>query len=142
MIRFTSAEVQSLLKLKDNLDAALNKFGDNHEQNKISSFLLDVLFLVFSKFKLYSPFISSFSTLKLMMKTEEFQMLFDLIKLLLDDESVATLVQDCPSQPLNISCSDNQGGIKYFTSWEPILSAKNFARNSGSQTRQKIPKQR
>ena len=35
-----------------------------------------------------------------------------------------------------------QGGIKYFTSWEPILSAKNFARNSGSQTRQKIPKQR
>ena len=35
-----------------------------------------------------------------------------------------------------------QGGIKYFTSWEPILSAKNFARNSGSQTQQKIPKQR
>ena len=30
-----------------------------------------------------------------------------------------------------------QGGIKYFTSWEPILSAKNFARNSGSQTRQR-----
>ena len=30
-----------------------------------------------------------------------------------------------------------QGGIKYFTSWEPILSGKNFARNSGSQTRQK-----
>ena len=107
MIRFNSGEVQSLLKLKDNLDAALNKFGDNHEQNKISSFLLDVLFLVFSKFKLYSPFISSFSTLKLMMKTEEFQMLFDLIKLLLDDESVARLVQDCLSQPLNISCSDN-----------------------------------
>ena len=33
-----------------------------------------------------------------------------------------------------------QGGIKYFTSWEPILSAKNFARNSGSQTRQKTSK--
>ena len=31
-----------------------------------------------------------------------------------------------------------QGGIKYFTSWEPILSAENFARNSGSQTRQKM----
>ena len=30
-----------------------------------------------------------------------------------------------------------QGGIKYFTSWEPILSARNFARNSGSQTRQR-----
>ena len=29
-----------------------------------------------------------------------------------------------------------QGGIKYFTSWEPILLAENFARNSGSQTRQ------
>ena len=30
-----------------------------------------------------------------------------------------------------------QGGIKYFTLWEPILSAKSFARNS-SQTRQKV----
>ena len=30
-----------------------------------------------------------------------------------------------------------QGGIKYFTSWEPILSAINFTRNSGNQTRQK-----
>ena len=30
-----------------------------------------------------------------------------------------------------------QGGIKYFTSWEPILLAKNFARNSGSQLQQK-----
>lgn len=36
----------------------------------------------------------------------------------------------------------NQGGIKYFTSWEPILSAENFARNSGSQTRQERSKQR
>ena len=34
----------------------------------------------------------------------------------------------------------NQGGIKYFTSWEPILSAKNFARNSRSQTQQKTSK--
>ena len=34
----------------------------------------------------------------------------------------------------------HQGGMKYFTSWEPILSAKNFARNSGSQTRQKTSK--
>ena len=34
----------------------------------------------------------------------------------------------------------SQGGMKYFTSWEPILSVKNFARNSGSQTRQKTSK--
>ena len=33
-----------------------------------------------------------------------------------------------------------QGGIKYFASWEPILSAKNFAPNSVSQTRQKMSK--
>ena len=30
-----------------------------------------------------------------------------------------------------------QGGIKHFTSWELMLSAKNFARNSGIQMRQK-----
>ena len=34
----------------------------------------------------------------------------------------------------------NQGGIKYFTLWEPVLSAKNFAQNSVSQTRQKTSK--
>ena len=34
----------------------------------------------------------------------------------------------------------SQDGIKYFTSWELILSAKNFARNSVSQTRQKTSK--
>ena len=33
-----------------------------------------------------------------------------------------------------------QVGIKYFTSWDPVFSAKNFARNSGSQTRQKMSK--
>ena len=32
-----------------------------------------------------------------------------------------------------------QGGMKYFTSWEPILSAKNFARNT-RKTRQKTSK--
>ena len=31
----------------------------------------------------------------------------------------------------------DQGGIKHFTSWEPMLSVKNFARNSGSKMRQK-----
>ena len=36
--------------------------------------------------------------------------------------------------------SKSQGGIKYFTSWEPILSANNFARNSVSQTQQKTSK--
>ena len=34
----------------------------------------------------------------------------------------------------------NQGRIKYFTSWEPILSAENFTQNSGSQTRQEHSK--
>ena len=34
-------------------------------------------------------------------------------------------------------CDPDQGGIKHFTSWEPMLSGKNFARNSGSQMRQK-----
>ena len=34
----------------------------------------------------------------------------------------------------------DQGGMKYFTSWEPILSATNFARNSVSQRRQKTSK--
>ena len=33
-----------------------------------------------------------------------------------------------------------QGGMKYFASWEPILSAKSFARNSRSQTPQKTSK--
>ena len=44
--------------------------------------------------------------------------------------------------PINvlIEISAIQGGIKYFTSWEPRLSAKNFARNSVSQMRQKTSK--
>ena len=36
-----------------------------------------------------------------------------------------------------INYSQTQSGIKYFTSWKLILSAKNFARNSGSRMRQK-----
>ena len=39
-----------------------------------------------------------------------------------------------------IEISAIQGGIKYFTSWEPILSANNLARDSGIQPRQKTSK--
>ena len=35
---------------------------------------------------------------------------------------------------------DEQDGKEYFTSWEPILSAKYFATNSVSQMRQKTSK--
>ena len=40
----------------------------------------------------------------------------------------------------NLRGNPAQGGIKYFTLWEPILSSKNFAQNIGSQMPQRVSK--
>ena len=108
-IRFKPSDIETFLKLQQNLDEAQTKYGDPDApplMSKLFSIPMDVLLAAMPKLKLDASANAAFDTFKLLMEDDAFELLSALASTLLESEKQEELIQGCTSQQLNISCRD------------------------------------
>eukprot|EP00092_Neocalanus_flemingeri_P003197 GFUD01003416.1.p1 GENE.GFUD01003416.1~~GFUD01003416.1.p1 ORF type:complete len:1055 (+),score=218.84 GFUD01003416.1:46-3210(+) len=107
--RFKPSDIETFLKLQQNLDDAQLKYGDPDApplMSKLFSIPMDVLLSAMPKLKLDDSAKAAFDTFKLLMEDEDFELLSALASTLLETEAQEKLIQGCTSQQLDISCRD------------------------------------
>ena len=107
--RFKPSDIETFLKLQQNLDDAQLKYGDPDApslMSKLFAIPLDVLLSAVPKLKLDDSAKAAFDTFKLLMENDEFEQLSGLAASMLEPETQEKLIQGCTSQQLDISCRD------------------------------------
>merc|ERR1711892_1174305 len=107
--RFKPSDIETFLKLQQNLDDAQLKYGDPDAPSlmtKLFAIPLDTLLAAVPKLKLDDSAKAAFDTFKILMEDDDFEQLSGLASSMLEPETQEKLIQGCTSQQLDISCRD------------------------------------
>merc|ERR1711892_1630586 len=107
--RFKPSDIETFLKLQQNLDDAQLKYGDPDAPSlmtKLFAIPLDTLLAAVPKLKLDDSAKAAFDTFKILMEDDDFEQLSGLASSMLEPETQEKLIQVCTSQQLDISCRD------------------------------------
>merc|ERR1712106_329254 len=107
--RFKPSDIETFLKLQQNLDDAQLKYGDPDAPSlmtKLFAIPLDTLLAAVPKLKLDDSAKAAFDTFKILMEDDDFEQLSGLASSMLEPETQEKLIHGCTSQKLDISCRD------------------------------------